>query len=244
MLDSLDARLLGGNLGRQSGRCFFGGGAKRSPARNRFSRRPPQPRAASPTTDVDNPTCGKQPVGSQLNGGSGETVSFPPCRIGGESAVFSLRLATALSLASPLLQVQAAITATGDVSPANPSTWTGSSTTGYIGNTGTGSVTVDGGSSLNSEFATIGNQPGSTGVATVTGTGSAWSNSYGITIGSAASGTLNVTASATLRSNASNYAGTFDEIGYSTGSTGLVTVDGAGSTWTQSGTATRRRQPR
>ena len=37
---------------------------------------------------------------------------------------------------------QGAITATGDVDPANPATWT-SSTAAKIGDTGTGSVTVD-----------------------------------------------------------------------------------------------------
>ena len=69
---------------------------------------------------------------------------------------------------------QAAIVGTGDVTPADPATWT-SSTTGYIGQNSTGTVTVDGGSRLLSYEGYLGYNSGSAGTATVTGTGSLWS---------------------------------------------------------------------
>ena len=55
------------------------------------------------------------------------------------------------------------VTATGDVDPADPATWT-SSTYAYVGKTAVGSVTVDGNSDVVSGYAYIGYGSGSPGV--------------------------------------------------------------------------------
>ncbi len=122
---------------------------------------------------------------------------------------------------------RAAITPSGDVIPADPSTWD-SSTTGYIGDTSAGTLTVDGGSGLLSLYGYIGNNSGSTGTVTVDGAGSTWSNISELYVGNSGSGTLNITNGGTVSNN-------YCYIGNNSGSTGTVTVDGAGSTWTNYG---------
>jgi len=76
----------------------------------------------------------------------------------------------------PPSMVHAAIVGSGDVNPADPSTWT-SNTTGYIGQSSTGIVTVEGGSGLLSKYGYLGYNSGAIGTATVTGAGSVWTNS-------------------------------------------------------------------
>ena len=77
---------------------------------------------------------------------------------------------------------QAGISATGDVVPADPATWT-DSTEAYVGDTGVGSVTVDGGSDLLSHRAHLGYGIGSDGTVTVDGAGSTWANSFVVHVG-------------------------------------------------------------
>ncbi|HUU57961.1 MAG TPA: autotransporter outer membrane beta-barrel domain-containing protein, partial [Phycisphaerae bacterium] len=118
----------------------------------------------------------------------------------------------------------AGITATGDVVPADPATWT-SSTYAYVGKTAVGSVTVDGNSDVVSDLAYVGHDANSTGEVTVDGAGSTWTNSSYLYVGRYGSGTLNI-ANGGAVSNSWGYIGRY------AGSTGVVTVDGAGSTWT------------
>ena len=73
---------------------------------------------------------------------------------------------------------RAGIDFTGNVSPSNPASWN-SSTSGYIGNTAAGTVTVNSGSQLSSYYGYLGYSSTGTGVATVDGTGSTWTNSGG-----------------------------------------------------------------
>jgi T5SS/PEP-CTERM-associated repeat protein len=151
------------------------------------------------------------------------------------SARFSLALSAILSLLGLVPAADAAITATGDVGPSDPTTWTSASTTGYVGNTGIGALAVDSGSGLNSSACYIGNNAGALGEVTVDGSGSAWTNSGGLAVGYSGSGILNVTGGAVVTSGSSyavngplysNY------VGYGPGGTGLITVDGVGSTLT------------
>ena len=131
-------------------------------------------------------------------------------------------LLAALYIAGPLPTLHADLTSTGDVDPA-VSIWT-SSTTGYVGKTSDGTVTVDSGCDLNSRLGYIGYDSGSTGVVTVDGGGSTWTNSHNRRVGSEGNGTLNI-------SNGGAVSNGFGYIGHDTGSTGVVTVDGGGSTW-------------
>ncbi len=131
-----------------------------------------------------------------------------------------------LFLCIPAAPICAAITGTGGVTPANPVSWS-SSTTAYVGETTSGSVTVDSGSDLLSAYAYIGYSAGYMGKVTVDGAGSTWINSYDISVGLSGNGTLNVTGGG----NVSNSTGS---IGIYSGSTGVVTVDGTNSKWTNS----------
>jgi len=122
----------------------------------------------------------------------------------------------------------AAITATGDVHPADPATWT-SSTDAYVGKTGVGSVTVDGNSDVVLFWGYVGYSSGSTGVVTVDGAGSTWANDSELNVGHDGNGTLSIANGGAVVGNI------FTNIGYESGSTGGVTVNGAGSTLTSLG---------
>jgi T5SS/PEP-CTERM-associated repeat protein len=139
------------------------------------------------------------------------------------SVSFWFALLAAFSLAGPLPSVRAAFTPIGDVEPANPSTW-GSTTTGYIGNTASGTLTVDGGSDLVSGTASIGNSSTGSGLVSVTGSGSIWASTY-LYIGNSGSGALSISAAGSLSSP-------FTYLGNSAGSMGAANVTGRGSIWT------------
>lgn len=66
----------------------------------------------------------------------------------------------------------AAVTTTGQVDPSNPASWD-FNTFAYVGQTANGSMTIAGGSSVISSFASLGGA-GVLGEATVTGAGSTW----------------------------------------------------------------------
>ncbi len=129
-------------------------------------------------------------------------------------------LLAALS-ASPAL---AAVGSTGNVSPAAPATWT-AATTGYIGETAAGTVTVNGGSVLNSSVGNIGSSNGVTGTVAIDGFGSTWTNSGAVYVGAGGSGSIAVTDGGAL-SDSVGMMGEFSN------SAGTVTVDGPGSKWT------------
>ncbi len=137
------------------------------------------------------------------------------------SHLFPLAVLAALWLAIPFSAARAAITPLGDISPAtDPGTWTGS-TDAYIGNTASGTLTVDGGSQLLSGNGYIGSGSAAAGLVNVSGPGSSWSTGP-LFVGNSGSGTLSITNGG----NASAAVG----IGCGSGSTGVITVDGAGST--------------
>jgi fibronectin-binding autotransporter adhesin len=122
---------------------------------------------------------------------------------------------------------QADIVASGDINPADPTTWT-SSTAASIGYQAglVGAVTVNGGSDLISRYSYLGDQAGSVGVVTVDGFGSTWRPLH-IYVGRYGDGTLNITDHGAVSGHGAS-------IGYQAGSEGVVTVDGAGSTLTPS----------
>lgn len=97
----------------------------------------------------------------------------------------------------------------------------------FVGNTGTGALTIQNGGTLSSSIGYIGFLSGSTGTVTVTGAGSSWTVPYDLEVGIWGTGTLAIQNGGKVRSNAS-------WIGYSAGSTGTVTIDGAGSSMTSS----------
>jgi T5SS/PEP-CTERM-associated repeat protein len=118
--------------------------------------------------------------------------------------------------------VQAAITPAGDVSPWIPPYWD-TSTTGYVGNTFGGTLTVNGGSTLYSSSAYLGYNSGVFGRVTISGSGSDWVNSSDLYVGYFGNGSLNVLNGGAVDNNGLVY------LGYNSGSSGTATVDGSGS---------------
>ena len=100
---------------------------------------------------------------------------------------------------------------------------------GFVGDTASGTLTVDAGSGLLSSSAYIGYSSTATGTLTIDGAGSTWTNGNRIYVGLNGSGTLSITNGGTVTCPIG-----YPSIGYATGSTGMVAVDGAGSTWTAS----------
>ena len=133
------------------------------------------------------------------------------------STSFWLIFVAAFFLVVPIVPVRGDITPDGDVSPADPSTWT-SATVGYIGNTASGTLTVDGTSSLQSGDSFMGYHEGTVGAVNVVGTGATWTNSGCIYVGSSGSGTLSIT-------NGGNVSASDTCVGQA----GAITVEGSGS---------------
>lgn len=96
----------------------------------------------------------------------------------------------------------------------------------HVGNSGTGTVTVEQGGTLDAGNTILGVNAGSSGIVTVTGEGSNWNgNSSGgdLYIGYSGAGTLTIEDNAAVSTQGSI-------IGYNKGSSGTVTVTGDGST--------------
>ncbi len=143
---------------------------------------------------------------------------------GTTSRPFALIIAlAALSATVPISLARAAITPTGDVSPSNPSGW-GGTTTGYIGNTASGTLTIDGGSDLVSGTGSIGDSSTGSGLVSVSGSGSTWASIY-LNIGNSGSGTLSITSGGSVTTASDSVIGSY------AGATGVAIVDGVGSTW-------------
>lgn len=95
-----------------------------------------------------------------------------------------------------------------------------------VGDSGNGTLTISNGGAVTSDDSAIGYYAGSTGVVTVTGAGSTWTNGNDLAVGLEGHGTLTIADGGAVHTTVDGY------IGGEPGSTGVVTVDGAGSSWT------------
>jgi T5SS/PEP-CTERM-associated repeat protein len=95
----------------------------------------------------------------------------------------------------------------------------------YVGNSGSGMLKVlNGGTVLNTNSSYLGYQAGSTGDALVDGTNSIWTSNNSLHVGYAGSGKLDITNGGMVIGKSECF------IGYDSGSTGIVNVEGANST--------------
>ncbi len=96
-------------------------------------------------------------------------------------------------VAATCAAARAEILSSGDVRPADPSTWTAStsSSVGRYSASLPGQIEVNGGSGLLSSYTYIGRYSGASGTVTVTGAGSTW-NSNTVYVGDAGNGVLNI----------------------------------------------------
>jgi fibronectin-binding autotransporter adhesin len=135
-------------------------------------------------------------------------------------------LLTLFCFLTSLSEVQGAITFTGGINPNDPTSWT-ASTNSYVGYSADGSLTVDSGSSLNSNYTNIGFSNGLTGAVTIDGNGSTWSLN-GLGLGGYGTGVLNllnggnVTVSQTLETT--RYPGSQGTINFGPGG-GTITAN-------------------
>ncbi len=97
----------------------------------------------------------------------------------------------------------------------------------YVGNEGSGSLSITNGGNVTDDDGNIGYSSGSVGSAVVDGVGSSWRNSHSIYIGRYGSGSLSIVNGGYVRS----YRGCIGEF---SGSQGSVIVDGIGSSWENS----------
>ena len=115
-----------------------------------------------------------------------------------------LKFATSLAivfLSSHSLQsAQAAITPTGDVTPTYDGSdpWNLGDSDLKVGNSSTGSLIVDAGSTVQNANGYLGYASGVAGSATITGSGTLWSNDGGLLVGVFGDGTLNIENGATV----------------------------------------------
>ena len=95
-----------------------------------------------------------------------------------------------------------------------------------VGSAGTGTLDVEAGADVDvGNILNIGQAAGSTGTTTITGSGSTLDTTDDLVVGSSGNGTLNILDGANVRT------GILSKIGSEAGSTGEVTVSGAGSHW-------------
>ncbi len=98
-----------------------------------------------------------------------------------------------------------------------------------VGRDGEGTLLVQNGGAVESTSAVIGLHVGSQGTATVNGSGSTWTNhGASLIVGFAGTGTLNITGGGAV-ADGNGF------LGSAGAAVGTVTVDGSGSTWTNSG---------
>jgi T5SS/PEP-CTERM-associated repeat protein/autotransporter-associated beta strand protein len=100
-----------------------------------------------------------------------------------------------------------------------------------VGYSGSGTLIISSGGAVSSVYGWLGNDAGTTGAVTVDGAGSSWTNSVDLTLGASGtgSGTLTIRNGGAVRNGGSGV------LGNDVGATGTATVDGAGSSWTNSG---------
>ncbi len=98
----------------------------------------------------------------------------------------------------------------------------------YVGEQGTGSLTISNGGAVTSPSTSIGNNTGGSGTLTVTGSGSTLNTTSTLYVGAAGSGTLMVQNGGVVTDGTGS-------IGNNSGGSGSATVDGAGSSWTTTG---------
>ena len=138
-----------------------------------------------------------------------------------------------LAAAALIGTAEAEITTVGDVSPTYPSDdpeppdpWEFGAEL-FVGETGAGEITINGGSIVSGSFASIGEKATAIGTAFVTGEGSKWESSDVRWVGNEGKGTLHIRDGGSVTNSHAR-------IGVTSTSDGTAFVTGAGSTWENS----------
>lgn len=163
---------------------------------------------------------------------SGVTLSSSGFQVA-QSATGTLNLTNASSLFTTPVSLSGVgiggqVGSNGTVNISGGSTWTiGANGTLQVAGLSNGTLNVINGTVTAARMNVASNST-SVGFAYITGGSSLLNISDGINVGSGGNGTMNITAGGHVTS----LAGSFGGVGNFNGSTGSVTIDGAGSTWT------------
>ncbi|WP_136622784.1 autotransporter domain-containing protein, partial [Mesorhizobium sp. 10.2.3] len=161
------------------------------------------------------------------NGGKVSTTTSHLGVNAGSTGTLTIQSGGNMSTTGGFLGYNSGSTGTATVDGAG-SSWTNSGDL-YVGNGGSGTLTIQNGGKVSNVTGILGINAGSTGTATVDGAGSSWTNSGDLGVGTSGTGTLTI-KNGGKASNVGN-----GLLAYNSGSTGTVAVDGAGSSWTNSG---------
>lgn len=102
----------------------------------------------------------------------------------------------------------------------------------FIGDSGNGTLNIESGGRVNvTQDGFLGYLENSNGLATVSGAGSQWNMQGGLVVGRAGSGTLIIEDGGVVSNQRIGVSPRRALVGWQTGSTGMVTVTGAGSEW-------------
>ena len=101
-----------------------------------------------------------------------------------------------------------------------------------VGEAGAGTLNIQGGGAVRSGDAYIGSASGSKGTVAVDGSASTWTHDYSLYVGNEGDGKLNITGGGYVYTPSTSY---YSFVGFASGSTGEVNVDGAGSKWNEHG---------
>ena len=105
-----------------------------------------------------------------------------------------------------------------------------------VGDEGNGTLSILNGGVVSNGAGRVAAQPGSTGMVTVSSIGSTWTNNGSLVVGEEGDGELMIEAGGSVSSEPdSSDVFTAGLVGWQTGSTGTVTLTGAGSTWVNDG---------
>jgi outer membrane autotransporter protein len=153
----------------------------------------------------------------------------------GRCLMLSTAIAALLSVVSAPSANAQSVTGTGDINPTpvQSPNWNLNGGTLTVGETGTGTLALANGGSVNSGFGMLGDQSGSQGTMTISGVGtngaaSIWTNAGDLDVGESGSAMLSITGGGVL-----NNAGTAF-VGDQASGSGSVTVSGRGSNGTAS----------
>lgn len=183
---------------------------------------------SSVNTSIGNNTGGD---GEVLVSGAGSTLSNTNTLYVGSAGTGFLEISSGGLVSNTTASVGNNFGGDGEVYMDTGGTWTTTGTL-VIGNAGNGDVEIYGGASASATSVTIAAQSGVVGTLSVNNAGSTFTTSNNLIVGGSGDGTLEITNGADVITGGSNAV-----LANTTGSSGLLDLRGAGSTWSITGSS-------
>jgi T5SS/PEP-CTERM-associated repeat protein/autotransporter-associated beta strand protein len=164
-------------------------------------------------------------IGTVIVTGAGSTLSTNPALIVGDfgTGILTIENGATGAISGPITLGNNA-GSSGTVTVTGAGSTLGTFSDLNVGNSGTGTLNVENGAAVTAFDANLGLFSGSSGTVTVAGAGSSLTTNSGLYIGYSGAGTMAISNGGTVTNSTG-----FVPIGYNSGASGTVTVDGAGS---------------